>query len=62
MHLGIAQCHLPFSGYCDLNLDLVFRIIMSKAYLLYYLSKESQILCVAASWDDEVSRTIIKSL
>ena len=42
-----------------LTSDLVFRIIMSRAYLLYYLRKESQILCVDASWDDEVSLTII---
>ena len=41
MHLGIAECHVPFSGHCDL--DLVFRIIVSGAYLLYYLRKESQI-------------------
>ena len=39
--------------------DLVFRIIMSSAYLLYYLRKESQIWCVDVSWDDEVSLTII---
>ena len=45
-----------------LTSDLVFRIIMSRAYLLYYLRYESQIWCVYASWDDEVSRTIIKSL
>ena len=42
-----------------LTSDLVFRIIMSRAYLLYYLRKESQIRCVDASWDDEVSLTII---
>ena len=45
-----------------LTSDLVFRIILSGAYLLYYLRKESQIWCVDASWDDEVSRTIIGSL
>ena len=45
-----------------LTSDLVFRIIMSKAYLLYYLRFESQIWCVDASLDDEVLRTIIKSL
>ena len=22
MHLGIAECHVPFSGHCDLDLDL----------------------------------------
>ena len=34
--------------------DLVFRIIVSGAYLLFYLRKESQIWCVDASWDNEV--------
>ena len=45
-----------------LTSDLVLRIIVSGAYLLYSLSEESQIRCVDASWDDEVSFTIIKSL
>ena len=27
----------PFLGHCDLNLCPSFRIIMSRAYLLYYL-------------------------
>ena len=31
-----------------LTFDLVFRIIMFRAYLLYYLRKESQIGCVDA--------------
>ena len=35
--------------------DLVFRIIMSRAYPLYYLRWESQIWCVDASWDGGVS-------
>ena len=46
----------------NLTYDLVFRIIMSGEYLLYYLRYESQIWCVNASWDGEVSRTIIGSL
>ena len=45
-----------------LTSDLVLRIILSIAYLLYYLRYESQILCVDATWNDEVSRTIIGSL
>ena len=45
-----------------LTSDLAFRIIVSGAYLLYYLRWESQIWRVDASWDDEVSRTIIGSL
>ena len=28
MHLGIAQCHIPFLGLCD----LVFGIIMPEAF------------------------------
>ena len=45
-----------------LTSDLVFGIIVSGAYLIYYLRQESQIWSVDASWDDEVSRTIIGSL
>ena len=45
-----------------LTIDLVLRIIVSRAYLLYSLSEESQIWCVDASWDEEVLLTIIKSL
>ena len=45
-----------------LTSDLVFRIIMSRAYLLYYLRKESLIWCVDTSWDKEVSGTIFESL
>ena len=43
MHIEIAKCLVIFSGHCNLDLDLVFRIIVSGAYLLYYLRKESQI-------------------
>ena len=43
MHIEIAKCLVLFSGHCDLDLDLVFRIIVSGAYLLYYLRKESKI-------------------
>ena len=42
--------------------DLVLRIIVSEAYLLYYLRLESQNWCVDASWDDEVFGTKIGSL
>ena len=45
-----------------LTSDLVFRIMVSGAYLLYYMKQESQIWCVDASWDDKVPRTIIGSL
>ena len=40
----MAECHVPFSGHCDL--DLALRIIVSGEYLLYYLRQESQIWCV----------------
>ena len=45
-----------------LTTDLVFRIIVSGSNFLYYLRSESQIWWVDASLDDEVSRTLIKSL
>ena len=41
-----------------LNSDLVLRIIVSRAYLLYSLSEEFQIWCVDASWNSGVSCTI----
>ena len=51
MHLGMVESHILFSGHCDLTSDLVLIIIVSGAYLLYYLRRESQIWCVNASWD-----------
>ena len=45
-----------------LTSDLVFGIIVSGAFLLYYLRQESQIWCVDASLDDEASCTLIGSL
>ena len=44
----MAECHVSVLGHCDL--DLVSRIIVSGAYLVYNLSEESQILCVDASF------------
>ena len=35
MHIEIAKCLVIFSGHCDLDLDLVYRTIVSGAYLLY---------------------------
>ena len=32
MLLGMANCCIPFLGHCDLNSDLVFRIIMLGAF------------------------------
>ena len=56
MHIEIAKCLVTCSGHCDLDLDIwVFRIIVSGAYLLYYLRLESQIWYVDASWDESVA-------
>ena len=60
--LGWRSVAYHFRVTMTLTSDLVFRIIVSGAYLLYYLRWESQIWCVDASCDDEVSRTIIGSL
>ena len=60
--LGWRSVAYHFLVTVTLTSDLVFRIIMSRAYFLYYLRQESQIWCVDASWDDEVLLTIIKSL
>ena len=38
---------------------LVSRIIVSEAYLLYYLMKESQIWCADSYWDGVVVHTIL---
>ena len=45
-----------------LTSDLVLRIILSGAYLLYSLSEEFQIRCVDTSWDSGVSCTTFGSL
>ena len=45
-----------------LTSDLVFRIIMSGAYLLHILRQESQFWCLDASWDGGVSCTIYGSV
>ena len=37
MHFGMGECHIPFLGHCDL--DLGFRTIASRAYLLDGLSR-----------------------
>ena len=49
-----------FWGHCDV--DLVSRLIVSGAYLLYYLKKESQIWYVDASLNGDMLRTIFRSL
>ena len=46
--------------FCDL--DLIYRIILSGAYLIYYLREESQICCMDTSLDADVSHYIFRSL
>ena len=48
----MTECLAPFFGHC--GLDLVSRISVSGAYLLYYLTYESQMLRVDASNDGGV--------
>ena len=60
--LGWRSVAYHFKVTVTLTSDLVFRIIMSRAYPLHYLRQESQIWCEDASWDDKVFRTIIGSL
>ena len=46
--------------FCDL--DLISTIIVSGAYLVYYLREESQICCLDTSLDADESQTIFRSL
>ena len=62
IRLGMGGVAYHFRVTVTLTSDLVFRIMVSGAYLLYYLRKEFHIWCVDASWDDKVPRTIIGSL
>ena len=48
MHLEMTKCHIPFWITVTLNSDLVLRIIVFGAYLLYSLRYEFQIWCVYA--------------
>ena len=61
MHLGMTgvTCHYQVTVTLTLTSDLVLRIIVSGAYLLYSLSSGFQIWCVDASWDSGVSCTIL---
>ena len=45
-----------FLGQCDLN--LISRIMLSGAYLVYYLREESEICFMDASLDADISHTI----
>ena len=44
------------------DLDLFSRMTVSGAFLLYYLRYESQIWCMDASLDGDMSRTILGHL
>ena len=55
--LGWQSVTYQFLSHCDLG--LVSRIIMSGAYLIHYLREESQILCMDASLDADMSHTIL---
>ena len=58
MHLGMAECRIPFLGHCDL--DLVFGIIVSGAYLILF---EVGILKFGVWMHlEKRKRTIIRSL
>ena len=46
--------------FCDI--DLISRIILSVAYLIYYLREESKVFCMDTSLDADVLHTIFRSL
>ena len=49
-----GRMYIPVLGHCDL--DLVSRIIVSVALLLYiYMRQEYQIWCVHASWNCDIT-------
>ena len=43
--------------FCDL--DIISKIIVSGAYLIYYFREESQICCMDTSLNADVSHTIL---
>ena len=56
--LGWGSVTYLFRVTVTLTSGLVFLIVVSGAYLLYYFREESKIWCVDASWDGGVSCTI----
>ena len=54
--LGWQSVMYQFLGHCDL--DLVSRIMVAGEYSMYYLREESQIWCMDASLDADMSHTI----
>ena len=59
MHLWMVICRALIWVTVTLTFDLVSRIIVSGAYLLYYLRNESQIWLVVSSWDGGVVQSIL---
>ena len=57
MYLGMAGVTYHFQ--LTMTSDLVFRIVISGKYLLYYLRWESQIWRMGASLGADMSRTIL---
>ena len=49
-----------FWGHCDL--DLILRILVAEALILYYLGKESRIWCMDTSLDGDMLLTVMGSL
>ena len=66
MHLGMTKCRIPQLGHYELELDLYDLVSRncneSGANLLFSLSKEFQIWCLNAYWDDRVSYIMFGSL
>ena len=56
---GFKYVTYHFGVIVTLTYDLVSRIIMPGAYLLYFLRKESHIWCVDSSWDGGVVHIIL---
>ena len=50
VHLGMAECQVS---------DLISRIIVSGAYLIYYFREESHVCCMNTFLDADVSHTIL---
>ena len=57
LHLGFSESNVPVLGHCDV--DLFSRIIVSRAYILYYLRKDSKFWFMGISLDNDMSRTIL---
>ena len=55
-HIGMTECHISFSGHCDLDLGPKFRNYCVRSISLIFFEVEIfQIRCVNASWDGRES-------